>query len=194
MGPTTNLVNSSFTKVQVQRDGVVVISDKQLAEVVLSPSVKTIRIDAGVTIINANNTVTVTGEGTIDKFVITNINAIIQLGPKVKVNKLVLPKDVQPESVITNYNQVKNNIPQIQDTDGKTIINGSSGGGGGGGSIDRPVPVPMIAAIEPVRFTIEQNTVFKLPQTVVAQYSDGTARNAAVLWDLKTVNSTVTGT
>ena len=52
----------------------------------------------------------------------------------------------------------------------------------------------MIAAIEPVRFTIEQNTVFKLPQTVVAQYSDGTARNAAVLWDLKTVNSTVEGT
>ena len=60
-GPTTNLVNSSFTKVQVQRDGVVIVSDKKLPEVVISQSVKTIQIDADVTkvTINAKDAVTV---------------------------------------------------------------------------------------------------------------------------------------
>ena len=48
-GPTNNLINSSFTKVQVQRDGVVIVSDKKLTEVVVSQSVKTIQLDADVT-------------------------------------------------------------------------------------------------------------------------------------------------
>ena len=120
-------------KVQVQRDGVVIESDKKLTEVVVSQSVKRIQIDADVTkvTINAKDAVTVNGKGTIDEFVVTNTDAKVELGTNVKIKKLVLPKGVKPESVISNYNQVKTNILQIQDTEGKTISKGSSGGDGG---------------------------------------------------------------
>ena len=181
-------------KVQVQREGVVIGSDKKLTEVVVSQSVKTIQIDADVTkvTINAKDTVTVNGKGTIDEFVVTNTDAKIELGTNVKIKKLVLPKGVRPETVISNYNQVKTNIAQIQDTEGKTISEGNSGGDGG--SSNRPVPDLTIITIEPVRFTVEQNSVFNLPQTVVARYSDGTTRNVSVVWDLKTVNTAIVGT
>ena len=134
-GPTTNLVNSSVTKVQVQRDGVVIVSDKKLPEVVVSQSVKTIQIDADVTkvTINAKDVVTVNGEGTIDEFIVTNTDAKVEFGITVKIKNLILPKGVKPESVISNYNQVKKNIAQIQDTEGKPISVGTPGGGGASG-------------------------------------------------------------
>ena len=135
---------------------------------------------------------TVNGKGNIDEFVVMNTNAKIELGTNVKIKKLVLPKGVTPESVITNYNQVKTNILQILDAEGKTISEGNSGSDGG--SSNRPLPDLTIITIEPVRFSVEQNSVFNLPQTVVTRYSDGTTRNVSVGWDLKTVNTAIVGT
>ena len=118
----------------------------------------------------------------------------LSLGTNFKIKKLVLPIGVRPETVITNYNQVKTNILQILDTEGKTISKGNLGGDGG--SSNRPLPVPKLTfiTIDPVRFSVEQNGVFNLPQTVVARYSDGTTSNVPVVWDLKTVNTAIVGT
>ena len=160
---------------------------------VVSESVKTIQIDADVTKVTIDSkAVTISGKGTINELVVSNTNAKVELGTNVKIKKLVLPKGVSPESVITNYNQVKTNILQILDTEGKTISKGNSGSDGG--SSNRPLPDLTIITIEPVRFTVEQNSVFNLPQTVVTRYSDGTTRNVSVVWDLKTVNTAIVGT
>ena len=50
-----------------------------------------------------------------------------------------------------------------------------------------------ITNIESLGFTVEQNSEFNLPQTVVAQYSDGTTRNVEVVWDQTTVDTAVVG-
>ena len=56
------------------------------------------------------------------------------------------------------------------------------------------LPDSTITTIESPRFTVDQYSEFNLPQTVVAQYSDGTTGIVEVIWDQTTVDTVVVGT
>ncbi|MFJ8234261.1 S-layer homology domain-containing protein [Ureibacillus sp. NPDC094379] len=63
----------------------------------------------------------------------------IKLDPTSVVNKLVLPKGVKIQDVVTNYNEVKDKIKDVVDETGGNVDTGSgdtgnTGGGGGGGN------------------------------------------------------------
>lgn len=194
----TNFNNSSFKNLIVQRDDVVIESDKKLTEVVITESVKKIQIKADVikVTVNTKKAVTINGEAKIDEFVITQTNSKVELGPNIKIKRLVIPKGVRPEDVILNFNHVQAHILQIQDSEGNPInlLTLPPVMGGGGGPIITPVPNVTITSIEPIRNSLELNSEFSLPETVAAQHSDGTTKNVKVFWDLKTVNTGIVGT
>lgn len=163
-GPKVNLKNSKVNKVNAKRDNVAIESDTKITEIVVSASVASIQVDADVTkvTINVDVNITVTGTGNIDevavekaseialnvvgkiaKLAVNNTTTKVEVATSVKITKLVVPKGTEAKDVISNYDEVSNNIEEVEtsdeasDTASEEESSGGSGGSGGGSSNDR---------------------------------------------------------
>nr|WP_106783637.1 S-layer homology domain-containing protein [Lysinibacillus timonensis] len=139
-GPTITLEQSSVQGVQAKRNNVAFVSDTNLRQITVAPSVSTIKVDSKVDRVVVDGALAISGNATIGEIsvekaddVSVNINgkvrnlvvkdqtAKVALGADTKVEAVKVPVDADSTKIISNYDQVKENITSIVDNEGKEI-------------------------------------------------------------------------
>jgi hypothetical protein len=92
-------------------------------KLVVGEKVSNVSIDAdvGKLEISSKQPVTLKGTGTLAEIKITDAGAKVELGKNMKVDKIILPENANVSSVITNLDQVKQSIKNIETDKGNPV-------------------------------------------------------------------------
>ncbi|WP_172597838.1 S-layer homology domain-containing protein [Ureibacillus thermosphaericus] len=166
------LKQSSIKSLIVQRNGVSITSDTKLSEVQVKDNVSSIELNSDVeklTILSTSHLV-VSGAGKISEFVISDKNIKVELGKNVKITKLIMPDGVELKDIISNYNNVANNIESVVDANGnnigKSFVNSSSSSSSRTDRGNNPNPKPNPENPNPVPPEI----VYDGPKQITVEY------------------------
>ncbi|MCV9950330.1 S-layer homology domain-containing protein [Paenibacillus sp. BT-177] len=145
---TNGLPESSLLR--ISGDGVQIKGDTK-GVIELNNGVSNIQLNGNVNHLTVNSVsdISIKGTGTIGELKVANANAKVTLNPNFKVETIKLPKDISVSQVIQNYNEVQNQIGQIQPADGtdqktttvtSSSVTFSSGGGTSTNSVTNHAP------------------------------------------------------
>lgn len=160
-----NLKDSTFSKVNIQRNQTNVTSNKKIPQLLVSGDVQTLILNALVDImsIDVKNNLNLSGNSTIQnltlenikeftlkvigeitKFNINNPNSRIDIGTGLTVKELVIPNTSAIEVIIKNWDTIKNNIINVINQLGQNV-NQTQQSDGGSSSI--PIPLTKEQAL-----------------------------------------------
>ncbi|WP_052126180.1 S-layer homology domain-containing protein [Ureibacillus massiliensis] len=140
VGPTITLEQSSVQGVQAKRNNLVLISDTKLGHITVAPAVSTIKVDSKVDKVVVDNSLAISGNATINELsvekeanvsvnvtgvvknlIVKNGTSKVELGTSTQVEAVKVPVASTPSTIISNYDDVKDNIISIVDDEGTEI-------------------------------------------------------------------------